>query len=73
MKKNTNIGFPNSTYIGSHGLTDSPAGVRSGDRRCSYNGCEGNEFDSYKDHPLCEYHYNEHLYLQKQFGIISHY
>ena len=63
MKKNTDIGFPNSTYIGSH----------SEDRRCSYKGCEGNEFDSYKDHPLCEYHYNEHLYLQKQFGIISHY
>ena len=48
-----------------HGLTDSPAGVRSGDRNCSHDWCTDKIFDYYKDYPLCESHYNEHIYLQK--------
>ena len=39
--------------------------IKKENERCSYDGCEGNEFDSYKDHPLCEHHYKEHIYLQK--------
>ena len=61
----TTVGVREIRRDGPHRLTDSPAGVRSGDRNCSHDGCTDKIFDSYKDYPLCKPHYDEHIYLQK--------
>ena len=37
---------------------------------CSHDGCEGYAFDYYKDYPLCEVHYNEHIQLQKYMNQV---
>jgi hypothetical protein len=61
----TTVGVREIRRDGPHRLTNSPAGVRSGDRNCSHDWCTDKIFDYYKDYPLCEPHYNEHIYLQK--------